>query len=58
MGLWEKIKADLKVEFSLFQFMEVLGMSEEDKREARNLLNQLYHANKIERISTNMYRKL
>jgi hypothetical protein len=58
MGLWEKIKADLKVEFSLFQFMEVLGMSEEDKREARNLLNQLYHAGKIERISTNMYRKL
>ncbi|HUY01006.1 MAG TPA: hypothetical protein VMV49_15695 [Candidatus Deferrimicrobium sp.] len=58
MGLWEKIKSDLKLEFSLFQFMEVLGMTEEDKREARNLLNQLYHAGKIVRVSANMYRKL
>ena len=58
MGLWESLKDSLNPEFSLLQFMELLGMDEEDKREARNVLNQFYNAGKITRISKNMYRKL
>ena len=58
MGLWESIKDALSPEFSLLQLMELLGMAEEDKREARNILNQFYKAGKITRISKNMYRKL
>lgn len=58
MGIWEQIKDELNPEFSLLQLMELLGMDEDDKREARNILNQFYHAGKIVRISKNMYRKL
>ncbi|NVM28243.1 MAG: hypothetical protein HWN65_05335 [Candidatus Helarchaeota archaeon] len=58
MGLWEKIKDELNPEFSLFQLMELLGMDEDDKREARNILNQFHITGKIARISKNMYRKL
>ncbi|MFX1295829.1 MAG: hypothetical protein ACFFD2_13375 [Promethearchaeota archaeon] len=57
MGLWENIKNSLNHEFSLIQLMEILGMDEEDKREARNILNQFYKNGKIIRISKNMYRK-
>ena len=58
MGLWEQIKDELNAEFSLIQLMELLGMEAEDKREARNILNQFNRAGKINRISKNMYRKL
>ncbi|NVM54682.1 MAG: hypothetical protein HWN66_13340 [Candidatus Helarchaeota archaeon] len=58
MGLWDKIKDELSSEFSLIQLMELLGMDEEDKREARNILNQFNTSGKIARISKNMYRKL
>jgi len=58
MGLWEQIKDELNSEFSLIQIMELLGMEADDKREARNILNQFYHAGKINRISKNMYKKL
>ncbi len=58
MGLWEQIKDELGIEFSLIQIMELLGMEAEDKREARNILNQFYSSGKIVRISKNMYRKL
>lgn len=58
MGLWEKIKDELQTEFSLFQLMDLLGMDEDDKREARNILNQFHRTGKITRISKNMYRKL
>ena len=57
MGLWDQIKNELKSEFSLIQLMELLGMGEDDKRDARNLLNQFHKAGKIIRISKNMYRK-
>jgi hypothetical protein len=58
MGIWESLKDHLGTEFSLFQMMELLGMTEEDKREARNILKQFYSAGKVIRISKNMYRKL
>ncbi len=58
MGLWDQIKNDLNPQFSLFRLMEVLGMDETDKREARNLLHQLFLSGKTRRISKNMYRKL
>ena len=60
MGLWGQIKDYLNDTFSVAQFMEILGMDESDKREARNVLNQLYIAGKIRRInnSRNMYMKI
>ncbi|MHA1266711.1 MAG: hypothetical protein ACTSRS_15855 [Candidatus Helarchaeota archaeon] len=57
-GLWTQIKDELNPEFSLIQFMELLGMDSDDKREARNILTQFYQAGKIIRLSKNMYRKL
>ncbi|MHA1233018.1 MAG: hypothetical protein ACTSRP_23120 [Candidatus Helarchaeota archaeon] len=60
MGLWNIIKDSLGKTFSIQQFMEILGMDESDKREARNVLHQLYLAGKIRRVnnSKNMYIKL
>jgi hypothetical protein len=60
MGLWGQIKGYLDETFSIQQFMELLGMDRTDKREARNVLHQLYIAGKIKRVnnSKNMYRKL
>ena len=58
MGIWESVKSELSNDFSLLQLMELLGMDEEDKREARNILKQFHLAGKIVRISKNMYRKL
>lgn len=58
MGLYENIKDELPSEFSLFQLMQLLGMDEEDHREARNILKQFYLTGKIVRTSKNMYRKL
>ncbi|MHA1271449.1 MAG: hypothetical protein ACTSPY_16775 [Candidatus Helarchaeota archaeon] len=59
MGLWGQIKDYLGEKFSIQQFMEILGMDESDKREARNVLHQLYLSGKIRRInnSKNMYIK-
>jgi len=60
MGLWSQIKDYLGKTFSIDQFMEILGMDDSDKREARNVLHQLYLSGKIRRInnSRNMYIKL
>ncbi|MBD3226752.1 MAG: hypothetical protein GF329_01065 [Candidatus Lokiarchaeota archaeon] len=61
MGLWGQIKDYLGETFSIYQFMELLGMDEfYDKREARNVLHQLYLAGKIKRVnnSKNMYEKI
>jgi len=58
MGLWDKIKNDLAPQFSLFRLMEVLGMDESDKREARNLLHQFFLSGKVRRISKNIYQKI
>ena len=44
MGLWGQIKGYLDETFSIQQFMELLGMDRTDKREARNVLHQLYIA--------------
>ncbi len=58
MGIWDQIKNELKPEFSLRQVMEVLGMDKDDKREARNILQEFFVAGKIIRHSKNMYKKL
>ncbi len=58
MGIWQAIKTELKQEFSLMQLMELLGMDEDDKRDARNILKQFHAAGKIVRISKNMYKKV
>ncbi|MHA1652149.1 MAG: hypothetical protein ACTSYB_18360 [Candidatus Helarchaeota archaeon] len=58
MGLWDKIKDGLNTEFSIFQLMELLGMDEDDKRDARNILKQFHITGKIVRISKNMYKKV
>ena len=60
MGLWGQIKDYLNDTFSIEQFMEVLSMDESDKREARNVLHQLYLNGKIRRVnnSKNMYMKV
>lgn len=58
MGLWDQVKNELKAEFSLTQLMELLGMTAEDKREARNILQQFYQTGKIIRLSKNMYKKV
>ncbi|MFX0135257.1 MAG: hypothetical protein ACFFDN_16555 [Candidatus Hodarchaeota archaeon] len=58
--MWAKVKDSLKGTFSLYQFMELIGLDRKqskDKREARNILNQLYKAKKIYRLSNNVYKK-
>ncbi len=58
--MWTKVKDSLKGTFSLYQFMELLGLDRrefKDKRDARNILNQLYKSKKIYRISNNVYKK-
>lgn len=58
--MWRKINENLRDTFSLNQFMELLGMDKKeakDKREARNILNQLYKSKKIYRTSNNTYKK-
>ncbi|MHA1378862.1 MAG: hypothetical protein ACTSRG_10815 [Candidatus Helarchaeota archaeon] len=58
--MWIKVKDNLGDKFSLDQFMEILGLDKKqpkEKREARNILKQLYQAKKIYRLSDNMYKK-
>ncbi|NVM02585.1 MAG: hypothetical protein HWN67_09635 [Candidatus Helarchaeota archaeon] len=58
--MWTKVKDSLKGTFSLYQFMELMGLDRtesKDKREARNILNQLYKSRKIYRLSKNVYKK-
>ncbi|MFX1297591.1 MAG: hypothetical protein ACFFD2_22420 [Promethearchaeota archaeon] len=58
--MWAKVKDNLKGIFSIYQFMELVGLDRKqskDKREARNILNQLYKSKKIYRISKNVYKK-
>ena len=58
--MWNKVKDGLKDTFSLYQFMEIIGLDQKltkDKREARNILKQLYKAKKIYRLSKNIYKK-
>ena len=57
MGLYDSLKDKLPEQFSIFQFMSVLGIDANDVRTARNLLKQFYLAGYIKRISKNMYKK-
>ncbi len=57
MGLFDNIKDKLTDQFSIFQFMSVLGIDANDVRLARNLLKQFYLEGYIKRISKNMYQK-
>jgi hypothetical protein len=58
MGLYKLAEKLLPEDFSIYQFMAVLDMSEEDAREARNILNQFHQMGYIRRISKNMYHKV
>ncbi|MHA1386144.1 MAG: hypothetical protein ACTSR3_20515 [Candidatus Helarchaeota archaeon] len=58
--MWTKVKDNLGDIFSINQFMEILGLDKKEpkeKREARNILKQLYQAKKIYRLSKNVYKK-
>jgi len=58
MGLWKQVQKDFGEIFSIQQFMNVVGMDlKSDKREARNILKQLHKAEKIYRLSKNLYKK-
>ncbi len=58
MGLYNKIQAELLPQFSIFQFMSVLGIDASDVRYARNLLKQFSLKGYIKRLSKNMYKKI
>ena len=58
MGLYNNIKEKLSKQFSIFQFMSILGIDSFDVRKARNILKQFYLQGYIQRISKNMYEKL
>ncbi|MHA1402727.1 MAG: hypothetical protein ACTSSI_03105 [Candidatus Helarchaeota archaeon] len=59
MGLYSQVEKDLGKNFSLQQFMDLIGFDKSsEKHEARNILNQFIQANKIRRISKNMYQKI
>lgn len=57
MGLYDKIKDKIPNQFSIFQFMSVLGIDATEVRRARNLLKQFYIEGYIKRLSKNMYQK-
>ncbi|MHA1797021.1 MAG: hypothetical protein ACTSVY_01125 [Candidatus Helarchaeota archaeon] len=57
MGVWSKVEPDLNEIFSIQQFMTIMGMDKNDKREARNILNQFFESGKIYRLSKNLYKK-
>jgi hypothetical protein len=57
MGLYKLAEKLLPTDFSIYQFMAVLDMSEDNAREARNILNQFHQMGYIRRISKNMYQK-
>ena len=59
MGLYMKIRDKLPKQFSIFQLMAILEMSESDLSEARNILKIWASQQKfIKRIGKNMYEKL
>lgn len=59
MGLFTKVNEKLPKQFSIFQLMSVLEMSESDLSEARNILKVWATQQKfIKRISKNMYEKI
>ena len=57
MGLYNNIKDNLPKQFSIFQFMSILGIEASQVRKARNLLKQFYLHGYIKRLSKNMYQK-
>ena len=57
MGLFNLVEQLLPQSFSIYQFMAVLDMEQEDAREARNILKQFYKRGLVTRISKNMYQK-
>ena len=58
MGLYTLVSQLLPDQFSIMQFMAALNMTQEDAREARNILTQFNQKGYIERLSKNMYKKL
>ena len=58
MGLYTLVEQLLPESFSLYQFMAVLDMEQDDAREARNILKQFYLRGLIKRNSKNMYIKV
>jgi hypothetical protein len=57
MGLYDNIKEKIPNQFSIFQFMSVLGIDANEVRKARNLLKQFSIEGYIKRLSKNMYKK-
>jgi len=57
MGLYDNVKDKLPDQFSIFQFMSILGIDANEVRLARNLLKQFYLEGYIKRLSKNMYQK-
>jgi hypothetical protein len=57
MGLYKLAEKLLPDQFSIYQFMAVLDMGEDNAREARNILRQFYQLGYIKRLSKNMYYK-
>lgn len=58
MGRYDNIKDRLPKQFSIFQFMSVLGIDALEVRNARNRLKQFFLEGKIKRLSKNMYQKI
>ncbi len=58
MNLSKKVREGLPYQFSIFQFMDLLGIDAIEVRKARNLLKQLYIEGVVRRIGKNMYIKL
>jgi len=58
MGLYNSIKEKLSHQFSIFQFMGLLGIDAGEVRKARNILKQFYQEGYIRRLSKNMYEKI
>ena len=57
MGLYDNVKERIPDQFSIFQFMSILGIDATEVRKARNLLKQFYLEGYIRRLSKNMYQK-
>jgi hypothetical protein len=58
MGLYKLAEKFLPEYFSIYKFMAVLEMGEENAREARNIMKQFYKMGYIRRVSKNMYQKV
>ena len=57
MGLYDNVKERIPDQFTIFQFMSILGIDATEVRKARNLLKQFYLEGYIRRLSKNMYQK-